>query len=265
MTISSLAYVQTMIALSNFVNRPLLVLLFVTLVAEALSYQTPLADNLYSPGITLHGFYDLEGRTSATPYRWTDHSAQIMLSGIGRQALRATLTLSSARPSDVDLPKVQLVAGQIPIGSFRAPRPIREFSFDIPPESMNVMGDLDLQVRSETFTPANDLRNLGIALYNMRLETASGKTRIIWPAPLPLVWGMLSIAFCFLTLDRRLPAYIVWLVTLLMLTLICAGLAATRTLTVSVLPLTVFMSILAYMVADILESKTSSLPAVQLR
>src|SRR5436305_5285734 len=103
-TTSPTTDMRTSTALSKFVNRPLVALLIVTLFAGTLAYQPPVTINLDSPGIVLNGFYDVEGRNSGQPYRWSSASAHIWLSGIGRQPYRLTLRLSSARPNNLPLP-----------------------------------------------------------------------------------------------------------------------------------------------------------------
>src|SRR2546421_510431 len=117
---------------SQFTNHPLITLIAGSLLAFTLAYQWPLAANLSSPGIVLAGVYDLEGRSSATPYRWTNGDAHVWFLGIGRQPYRVTMTLSSARPAGLDLPPVTVLANGTPIGSFTAPRPLRDFTVDVP-------------------------------------------------------------------------------------------------------------------------------------
>jgi hypothetical protein len=239
----------TTTSLSKFVNRPLVALMIVTLFAGTLAYQPPLTVDLLSPGVVLNGFYDLEGRTSSQPYRWTSASAHIWLSGIGRQPYRLMLRLSSARPNNQPLPTVRIFANDVLIDTFEVPRPIRDFDLSIPDRAIGADGDVDVRIDSDTFAPPNDLRALGVTLYAMRLETSPGQPPLTWPAPVPLAWGMLSIAFFFLASSARLPGRMTWPVTIVLLLLFCAGLAIERTLAVAALPYAVLASVLAYVAA----------------
>jgi hypothetical protein len=246
MSLPPAAAVRVRPALSDFVNRPLIAWLVVALFAGALAYQPPLAVNLDSPGLVLTGFYDLEGRPSGQPYRWTSGSAHIWVSGIGRASYRLVLRLSSARPNNSALPTIRIYANEVLIGIFEVARPIRDYPLTIPDRAIGPSGDLDLRLDSDTFAPPNDLRALGVTLYGMTLDTEPGQPPLTWPAPAPLAWGMLSIAFFFLALSVRLPVRIVWLAMLALLILFCAGLALSRTLTVAALPYSVLASVLVY-------------------
>lgn len=248
-TTSPTTDMPTSTALGNYVNRPLVALLIVTLFAGALAYQPPITINLDSPGIVLNGFYDLEGRSSGQPYRWSSASAHIWLSGIGRQPYRLMLRLSSARPNNLPLPTVHIFANDVLIDTFEAPRPIRDVDLFIPDRAIGASGDVDLRIDSDTFAPPNDLRALGVTLYTMRLDTAPGQPPLTWPSPVVLAWGMLSMAFFFLAMSARLSARIVWSVTIILLILFCTGLALERTLAVAALPYAVLASVLAYVAA----------------
>jgi hypothetical protein len=248
-TTSPTTDIPTTVALGKFVNRPLVALLIVTLFAGTLAYQPPLAVDLGSPGIVLNGFYDLEGRSSGQPYRWTSASAHIWLGGIGRQPYRLMLRLSSARPNALPLPTIRVFANDVLLDTFEVPRPIRDFELSIPDRAVGTSGDVDLRIDSDTFAPPNDLRALGVTLYAMRLETAPGQPPFTWPALSPLAWGMLSLAFFFLALGARLPGRVVWPVTIILLFLFCAGLALQRTLAVEALPYAVLASVIAYVAA----------------
>ena len=249
---SPTADMPTSTALGKFVNRPLVALLIVTLFAGALAYQPPVSINLDSPGIVLNGFYDLEGRSSGQPYRWSSASAHIWLSGVGRQPFRLKLRLSSARPNNLPLPAVRIFANDVLIDTFDVPRPIRDFELLIPDRATSVSGDVDLRIDSDTFAPPNDLRALGITLYSMQLDTAPGQPPLTWPSPVALAWGMLSMAFFFLAMSARLAARIIWPVTIILLVLFCTGLALERTLAVAALPYAVLASVLAYVAATTL-------------
>jgi hypothetical protein len=233
-----------------FINRPLLALALIALAALSLAYQRGLAANLSSPGIVLSGFYDLEGGGTATPYRWTDGDARVWLGGAGKRPWHVTLNLGSARPNDVELPALSVLAGDTLVGSFKAPRPVREFSFDIPAEAVALSGDLDLHIRSDTFAPANDLRTLGVALYGLRVEAAVNQAPLTWPAPVPLAMGTLAVSLLFLALSVRLPIRLAWLAGLAVVVLLAAGLALERMLTVAVLPWLVLLSVIAYVASS---------------
>ena len=235
-TAAPLSEANGMFALRAFINRPLLALMLLALVALSLAYQVPVTVDLSQPGVVLSGFYDLEGRTSPRPYRWTDGHAQVWLAGIGRQPFHLVLTLSSARPNDVDLPTTSVLAGDAPLGTFKAPRPIRDFPFELGSDAQPLSGDLDVHIDSETFAPPGDLRTLGVTVYGLRLEP-SGEPHIVFPAPLPLVWGTLVVSLLFLALRQwSVATRLAWPVSALALLFLCAGIAAARLQTVALLP-----------------------------
>jgi hypothetical protein len=245
------AQVGTVASLRDFVNRPLAALILLSMLALALAYQVPVVVDLSQPGLVVNGFYDLEGRSSPRPYRWTDGHAQVWLAGIGRQPYRLVLTLSSARPNNVDLPTLAVLADDVTLGTFKAPRPVRDFPFELSPDLQSISGDLDLHIESETFVPPNDLRTLGVILYALRLEPADGQPRVIWPAPLPLIWGTLLVSLLFLSL-RAWPAAALpaWPVSLLVLAVLCGGVAAARLLTVALLPWGILATTVLYVVSS---------------
>ena len=225
-----------MLALRVFINRPLLALMLLALVALSLSYQVPVTVDLSQPGVVLSGFYDLEGRTSPRPYRWTDGHAQVWLAGVGSQPFHLVLTLSSARPNAVDLPATSVLAGDLALGTFKAPRPIRDFPFELGSDALSLSGDLDVHIDSETFAPPGDLRTLGVTVYGLRLES-SGAPHIVFPAPLPLIWGTLAVSLLFLALRQRsIATRLAWPVSALALLFLSAGIASARLLTVAALP-----------------------------
>ncbi len=230
-----------------FLNRPLVVLVLLSLGALALAYQLRFAADLSSPGVVLDGFYGLEGRSTGRPFQWTGDDAHVWLGGIGDTAYHLTITLSSARPNDVDLPDVRVLANDTLIGSFKGPRPIRDFGFDIPLDALDPSGDLDLQIESDTFAPPNDLRPLGVAVYGLRLETAPRAFPLTWPAPAPLAWGIIAVSMTYLTAGTlRLPDRVAWVLALLLLGILSVGIAVARTLAVEVLPWSVLVSVIAF-------------------
>jgi hypothetical protein len=232
--------------LATAINRPLLALMLLSLVALTLAYQVPIAVDLSQPGVVLGGFYDLEGRTSSRPYRWTDGHARVWLAGIGRQPYHLVLTLSSARPNDVDLPNLSVLAGDAALGTFKAPRPVQDFPFELGAGAQSLSGDLDIHIDSETFAPPGDLRTLGVIVYALRLEP-SPSPHLVFPAPLPLIWGTLIVSLLFLALRCwPLATRLAWPIALLALALICFGIAAARLQTVSLLPWAILLTTTLY-------------------
>jgi hypothetical protein len=237
-------------SLRAFLNRPLAALILLSMVTLALAYQVPVVVDLSQPGIVLTGFYDLEGRSSPRPYHWTDGHARVWLAGMGRQPFRVVLTLSSARPNSVALPTVTVLAGDATLGSFKAPRPVRDFPLDVNPDSQSIFGDLDIHIDSETFVPPDDLRTLGVILYGLRVEPADGQPHAVWPAPLPLIWGTLLVSLLFLsTRAWSFAAQLAWPVSLLVLAVLCGGVAVARLLTVATLPWGVLVTSAMYAVS----------------
>ena len=231
---------------SELINRSLIVLIAVAILALGLAFQWPLFANLSSPGVVLTGVYDLEGRTSAAPFRWTNGDAHISFLGVGSQSYRVTLTLSSARPAGLELPTVSLLANGTQIGSFTAPRPQRDSTFEIPAGLIGPSGDLDLNLKSGTFVASNDLRTLGLALYALRIEAAAPPPAPVLPAPVPLTWAVLSAAFTFLAATARLPRTAAWALSLTLIALLTLGLALQRLQTAELLPWALLLSILLF-------------------
>ena len=231
---------------SEHINRSLVVLIAVAILALGLACQWPLSANLSSPGVVLAGVYDLEGRASGAPFRWTNGDAHISFLGIGRQSYRVTMTLSSARPADLELPAVTLLANGVQIGAFTAPRPQRDSTFEIPAGLLGLSGDLDLNLKSGTFAPPNDLRTLGVALYALRIEPAGPPPAPVLPAPLPLAWAVLSAAFTFLAATARFPRPAAWALSLALIALLTLGLALQRLQTTALLPWALLLSILLF-------------------
>src|SRR5437660_3459770 len=93
-----------------FINRPLLALALLALLALSLAYQRGMVADLSTPALELSGFYDLEGVRSGTPFRWTNGDARVWLGGVGQRPWHVTLTVASARPVDLDLPTLNLLA-----------------------------------------------------------------------------------------------------------------------------------------------------------
>ncbi len=229
----------------------LFVLSLVALIALTLAYQAPFAYDLTTRGLTLSGFHALEG-SGDHRFRWSDGHALIGLAGVGQQPYRLTLTLSGPRPSNVELPSVRVSANGTPLASFKATRALQDYSFEIPREVLSVLGDLDLQIESETFVPPNDLRTLGVALYAMRLETFNSQRPFTWPALMPLLWCVITVVALQLFVRAvGMPRELGLALPLILLAVISAGIATQRLPTVAALPWLALASITAYSGAEI--------------
>ena len=230
-------------------NRPLVALILLAFVALTAAYQVPVTVDLSQPGLVLSGFHDLEGRSSPRPYRWTDGQARVWLAGIGGQPYHLVLTLSSARPTELDLPTTTVLGGDTLLGTFKAPRPVRDFPFDLATDTQSLSGDLAIQINSETFAPSGDLRTLGVIVYALRLGSIS-EPHIVWPAPLPLLWCLMIVALLYRSLCRQaISLRLAWPIAALVLALLCAGIAAARLPTVAALPWVILLASILFAIS----------------
>lgn len=111
------------------------------------------------------GFQTREGERR--PFRWSDDHAWVALPGMGWGGPQAiSVTLAAPRTAGLAQPVVTLAAAGI-AANFMAPAVPRRYTLLVP--SPNIGADtLNLSIRSETFAPPGDGRDLGSAIYEVR-------------------------------------------------------------------------------------------------
>jgi Glycosyltransferase family 87 len=126
------------------------------------------------------GFQQRE-RTGRRTFRWTDGQATVLLTSAGYGTpLAAELVLAGPRPPNSTPPRVLLDIGRDQF-SFSAAPPIRRYRLLL--SGGFPKGDvLRVHVRSDTMTPEDDRRALGVMLYEVRALPLDGSR---WAGPLP--------------------------------------------------------------------------------
>jgi alpha-1,2-mannosyltransferase len=207
-----------------------LALLVFTLVALAIAYQAPHIYDLSTPGALLDGFHASEG-SGGRRFRWTDGHAQARFEGIGRQPYQLVLILSGPRPNGLEPPLAHVLVNDLERGEFNTTSGTQTYRFIIGSESVGPAGNLNVQINSDTFVPPNDLRTLGVAVSDLRVEPLEGNG-FTWPAPLVMVTGATAVIAVFLAAGRRAA----WLAALVTLGVLSAGVASERVLTAALIP-----------------------------
>ncbi len=188
-----------------------LVLLALLVALVAYQVRTPLAvdvggsyDSPY-----LRGFYEREPDRRVDPsppvnFRWTSGSASVRLLGVGRQDGVVRLGMQAYRPEGKAQPVVSFsVRGQELFTTTVSPATSADrfpvYEFPIPADLLSG-GDLRLSIRTQTFQPAGDPRELGITVDRVQfLPAPSG-----WGEPAWLQVGCLAgIALLLYLLLRR--------------------------------------------------------------
>jgi hypothetical protein len=151
------------------------------------------------------GFYHREGDEGFS-YRWTTGSSMVRFPEMGYMPTRIILAMNGARPEGQPLPRVSLLANGGPIADFVASSGIRAYEFDYFPSSFPLPRDLRLEIKSETFVPAEggDFRTLGLLVNTLEVRPIYGSLSF----PLLMVSleialaGTFSVALCYLVLQR---------------------------------------------------------------
>ncbi|MBI5877355.1 MAG: DUF2029 domain-containing protein [Chloroflexi bacterium] len=151
------------------------ILFCVALIAFAAAFQSPrrveLAVGAEDAAPFLANFYDAE-----RGYRWTQAHSTIWLSGLGggNQAWHGAIRLSGSRPGASAGPSLTISLNGAPAVSAIAANAEREYAFDIAPGQLGVNGDARIDIESQTFTPTNDPRELGVRVFDLWLEPQGG-------------------------------------------------------------------------------------------
>lgn len=153
-------------------EAPLYGLLLLAIAAGLLAYQVraPARVDVGGPHDTpyLSSFYAPEPDPAKFPearenYRWTRDAVGIALLGLGRQPLEVRLRMQAYRPAGAVPAQASLwVGGNRLLETTIGPQG-QVYRVLIPP-SLLPAGDLQLELRSSTFRPAGDARDLGVSV-----------------------------------------------------------------------------------------------------
>jgi hypothetical protein len=156
----------------------------------------------------LHNFHDIE-TTDGLSYRWSSDRSSVFLSGIGGYApALLRLRLNGSRPDGLPLPTVSLGANRRELTAFTATDQFETYEFIIDRETMGTSGNLEVEVDSEFFVPAqvvggDDLRKLGVMIDSVSVRFEQTPFSIVFPPPPQLLCLVLAIMASFL-LARQL-------------------------------------------------------------
>lgn len=227
-------------------RRGMAVSVLFALVVLAIAYQFPLSAPWTHPRTVLGGFYELEGVRSSQPYRWTGHDAALWFPALGTQALQLRLTWNSPRPAGTALPSVTVSANGRPLQTLTVTRQVQTTALDIPADVLWPAGDLSVTIQSETFSVASDLRALGVAVYDARIEPAANRPLPVIPAPMPVTWGLIVVALVYAAARGQMSERRAWLISVGIALIIGVGLAAARLWTDGALPWAVLAAVVAF-------------------
>ena len=211
-------------------RRDAIALLLFGLGALTLAWQVPQQYLLETRGVVLDGFHASEGSGSRR-FRWTDGHAVAQFEGIGSRPYWLVLILSGPRPNGLPAPSARIVVNGLLLGSLTPNGAPQTYTFTIPGDRPAPAGSLDVQIDSDAFVPPNDLRTLGVAVSELRIEPLEGG--FTWPAPLALGFGAVTVMAVFLSSGRRRLA---WPAALLVLGVLVTSIASERVLAASLVP-----------------------------
>lgn len=220
--------------ISELRSKTVYALGLISFVVLCLAYQpkTPITLDVGEKGDEpyLRNFYDAE-RTSNLSYRWSSDQSSVVFSGIGAHAIIALrIRLNGSRPAGLPLPLVSIAANGRKVASFRASDQFETYEFRVSRGTVGFSGDLDVQIRSESFVPdqvigGGDLRQLGVLVDSIVVQPQGGVTAIVIPALLPAIYVIGGVSATYLlarwVLSRR-GAFAVGVLALLALSLAVA-------------------------------------------
>lgn len=120
--------------------------------------------------------FETRERSGGRAYRWTDGDSAVTLWGAGYAApLLAQITIAAPRPPEAPPPTAQIRAGPLAFSDEMSAQP-RRYTVLVPPRPP--LGDaLAFELRSATFDPAHDKRDLGVQVFGAS-ATPTGRWRI---------------------------------------------------------------------------------------
>lgn len=137
----------------------------------------------------LRGFHAGETAPDGSlTYRWTQPVARLTIPGYGATPATLTLRLQGARPGGGPLPAVTVTLGELPPQTLPLSAEPHDYDLAVPAAAFQD-GSLRVTVRSPTFQPPGDRRDLGVVAYRVTLRDAGTPAGLV--APPPCVWGAL--------------------------------------------------------------------------
>ncbi|MFP4439199.1 MAG: hypothetical protein ACLFVO_18315 [Chloroflexaceae bacterium] len=128
------------------------------------------------------GRFDWWNLDAGNSYRWVTRAAALELPGLGGRRWRMTLIASSGRPDGTPAISTWTTGAQtIPeLVIMAAPRAYHILA------DTSAMGDLRLELQTQSYTATNDPRDLGFVLYDVRVAPLTTGPRL--PAPAQFGW-----------------------------------------------------------------------------
>jgi hypothetical protein len=183
-------------------HRTIYMLGAISVIMLFLAYQveTPFELDLGERGdeAYLHNFYATE-TTHDLSYRWSSDRSSIFLPGIGGYApALLRLRLNGSRPDGLPPPVVSLRANGRELTSFTATDQFETYEFVVDRETMGISGDLEIQLDSQFFVPAevmggDDLRRLGVLVDFASVEFERTLTSIVIPPPRQMIYVVFAV------------------------------------------------------------------------
>lgn len=174
-------------------HRTIYILAVVSASMLFLAYQvkTPFEIDLgeQSSQVYLHNFYQIE-TADGFSYRWSSDRSSVFLPGIGGYApALLRLRLNGSRPVGLPLPLVSIRANGQELTSFAATDQFETYEFTIDRETMGISGNLEVEIDSESFAPADvigggDLRELGVLVEHVSVRFQGSTGSLVLPPPL---------------------------------------------------------------------------------
>lgn len=135
-------------------------------------------------------------KVEAIPFRWSQRASQVVLTGLGSGAAgRLTLQLRGYRPDNI-APRVTLYVNGQRLATVRPENSFREYSFALAGPVFQ-RSDLVIQIRSQTFSTENDLRQLGIMVDTVRVDPPE-RWQWVTPAWNQVAWLTLGVVSIYL-------------------------------------------------------------------
>lgn len=148
--------------------------------------------------VYLEGVHDVE-HAGEMSFRWSRAEAFLRIPGLGQTAYRLDLRMAAPRFGEPS-PRLHLESAGATLLDTTVGSNMAVYSILMPPEAMPG-GNVNLLLRSDTFTPSGDPRQLGVVLERLALRPAG--TAPVIPSPEVLLWTALSAGLAVL-LARRL-------------------------------------------------------------
>lgn len=142
-------------------------------------------------GSTPHWGDPERAAATGTTYRWTRGQSEIVVPGLGNAPWVVTLRLAGGRPAVAAAPVITVTINGHPFAWQTEPG-YSEHSFVVQRAGLTG-GDLTVVLQSPTFRPANDRRDLGVAVDWLRVAPPGGGFVLVIP-PLGLT-GTLLVAW----------------------------------------------------------------------